>query len=206
MSKNQEIAETILQQLGGSRRLVMMVGAYNFVVVENGVAFKIKNAKANYIKIKLNSMDLYDLEVGRIRGTTYKVVTEKNDLYFDMLKPAIEEATGMYLSLYAKGGKMAKGGVVGNYELMPYSKGIGDTYNPKYQSREYFEGTKNDALDKANSMLSNEIGMVQVSIVNPKATNALNRTKKIATVVYKKGGLMANGGIVTGCNYSIGGL
>ena len=108
MSKNQEIAETILQQLGGGRRLVMMVGAYNFVVVENGVAFKIKNAKANYIKIKLNSKDLYDLEVGRIRGTTYKVVTKKDDLYFDMLKPAIEQATGMYLSLFKKGGKVAK--------------------------------------------------------------------------------------------------
>jgi hypothetical protein len=43
-------------------------------------------------------------------------------------------------------------------------------------------------------MLSAEIGMVQVSIVNPKATNVLNRTKKIATVVYRDGGYMAKGG------------
>jgi len=97
---------------------------------------------------------------------------------------------------YAYGGYMAKGGVIGNYELMPYIKGVNDTYNPKYQAKEYFEGTKDDAIEKANSMLSAEIGMVQVSIVNPKATNVLNRTKKIATVVYKDGGYMASGGSV----------
>jgi hypothetical protein len=97
---------------------------------------------------------------------------------------------------YANGGMMAKGGVIGNYELMPYIKGVNDTYNPKYQAKEYFEGTKDDAIEKANSMLSAEIGMVQVSIVNPKATNVLNRTKKIATVVYKDGGYMEKGGSV----------
>jgi hypothetical protein len=96
----------------------------------------------------------------------------------------------------AMGGMMAKGGVIGNYELMPYIKGVNDTYNPKYQAKEYFEGTKDDAIEKANSMLSAEIGMVQVSIVNPKATNVLNRTKKIATVVYKDGGYMEKGGSV----------
>jgi hypothetical protein len=70
------------------------------------LSFKIKNPKANYIKITLNGKDLYDLEVGRIRGNTYKVVHQSNDLYFDMLKPAIEKATGMYLSLFAKGGEI----------------------------------------------------------------------------------------------------
>jgi hypothetical protein len=100
----------------------------------------------------------------------------------------------------------AKGGAIGKYELMPYSKGVGNTYNPKYQDKHHFEGTKNDALDKANSMLSDEIGMIQVSMVNPKATNALNRTKKIASVTYKNGGMMANGGLLGGFNYSIGGL
>ena len=99
---------------------------------------------------------------------------------------------------YADSGYMAKGGVIGNYELMPYIKGVNDTYNPKYQAKEYFEGTKDDAIEKANSILSAEIGMVQVSIVNPKATNVLNRTKKIATVVYKDGGMMAKGGNIYG--------
>lgn len=106
MTRNQEIANTILTQLGGANRLSMMTGAYNFVAIQNGLSFKIKNPKANYIKITLNGKDLYDLEVGRIRGNTYKVVHQSNDLYFDMLKPAIEKATGMYLSLFAKGGEI----------------------------------------------------------------------------------------------------
>jgi hypothetical protein len=95
---------------------------------------------------------------------------------------------------YADGGMMAKGGAIGKYELMPYTKGVGDLYNPKYQSKEFFEGPKNDAIDKANSMLSTEIAMIQVNMVNPKATNVLNKTKRIATIIYKDGGMMAKGG------------
>jgi hypothetical protein len=95
----------ILKQLGGINRLVAMTGAYNFVDLGNGVSFKIKNQKANYIKITLNSMDLYDLEVGRIRADTYKVVATYDSIYFDQLKPLIEKATGMYLS-FAEGGNI----------------------------------------------------------------------------------------------------
>ena len=104
-SRNKEIAQTILNQIGGINRLVAFTGAYNFVAINNGVSFRIKNPKANYIKITLNGKDLYDLEVGRIRGTDYKVVGEQSDLYYDMLKSEIEKFTGMYLS-FAKGGKL----------------------------------------------------------------------------------------------------
>jgi len=98
------IANTILEQLGGAGRLRMMTGAYNFVDLGNGLSFKIKNQRANYIKIKLTSMDLYDVEVGRIRGNTYKVVNSAEGLYFDQLKPFIEKSTGMYLNLFGTGG------------------------------------------------------------------------------------------------------
>jgi hypothetical protein len=107
-SVSDSIAMTILKQLGGMNRLIVMTGAYNFIDLGNGVSFKIKNQRANYIKITLNYMDLYDLEVGRIRGTTYKVVATHKDVYFDQLKPLIEKATGMYLSLFAKGGKVKR--------------------------------------------------------------------------------------------------
>ena len=106
MPTNIEIAQTIISQLGGSGKLKAMTGAYNFVAEKNGVSFRLKNPRANYVKITLTSMDLYDLEVGRIRGDKYTVVAEKNGLYNDMLKPAIEEATGMYLSLYGDGGRL----------------------------------------------------------------------------------------------------
>ena len=108
------VAITILKQLGGVGRLRAMTGAYNFVDLGDGVAFKIKNQRANYIKIKLNGKDLYDLEVGRIRGTTYKVVATHNDVYFDQLKPLIEQATGMYLSLFANGGQTMETGIFKN--------------------------------------------------------------------------------------------
>lgn len=93
------VANTILQQLGGAGRLRMMTGAYNFLDLKNGVSFRLKNQRANYVKIMLNGKDLYDVEVGRVRGDSYKVVAEEKDLYNDQLKRFIEKSTGMYLSL-----------------------------------------------------------------------------------------------------------
>ena len=84
-----------------------MTGAYNFRDTGKGLSFKIKNAKANYIKIELNGKDLYDIEIGRIRGNTYKVVSEHKDVYFDQMKGIIEKGTGMYLS-FALGGVAPK--------------------------------------------------------------------------------------------------
>ena len=98
------VATEILKQLGGMGRLNMMTGAYNFVAHKNGVSFKLKNPKANYVKVILNGMDLYDLEVGRIRGGKYTVVADEKGLYANILKPAIEKATGLYLSLEKGGG------------------------------------------------------------------------------------------------------
>jgi len=101
------IALTILDQLGGAGRLKAMTGAYNFIRLPNGVSFRIKNAKANYIKITITSMDLYDLEISRLRGDKQTLVYSANGLYDDMLKPAIEKATGMYLSM-ANGGPVVE--------------------------------------------------------------------------------------------------
>lgn len=113
------IAKTIASQLGGTGRLSAMTGAYNFIDTGKGLSFRIKNARANYIKITLNSMDLYDVEIGRIRGSNYTIVKEGNGLYSDMLKQFIERGTGMYLS-------MEKGGIVQFVkEEDRYSKGWG---------------------------------------------------------------------------------
>ncbi len=98
--RNKEIASTIINQLGGFGKLKAMTGAYNFVALDNGVSFKIKNRSANFIKIILNGKDLYDVEIGRISGANYKIVKQQNDVYFDELKKFIENATGMYLSLF----------------------------------------------------------------------------------------------------------
>jgi hypothetical protein len=98
-----QIAKTILMQLGGSNRLQVFTGAYNFVAVPYGVSFRIKNRKVNYVKIVLNAMDTYDVEFGLIRGANYKVVKELNGIYNDQLVEVFTRYTGMALRL-RKGG------------------------------------------------------------------------------------------------------
>ena len=103
-STDYSVAQTILNQLGGMKRLVIMTGAYNFVASSNAVSFRIKNRKVNYIKITLNGNDLYDLKFSRIVKYNEKVVKEYSDIYFDQLIPIFEETTGMYLRMFKKGG------------------------------------------------------------------------------------------------------
>jgi hypothetical protein len=103
-STDYSVAQTILNQLGGMKRLVIMTGAYNFVASSNAVSFRIKNRKVNYIKITLNGKDLYDIKFSRIVKYDEKVVKEYNDIYFDQLIPIFEETTGMYLRMFKKGG------------------------------------------------------------------------------------------------------
>ncbi|OQA77035.1 MAG: hypothetical protein BWY30_01179 [Tenericutes bacterium ADurb.Bin239] len=105
---NNEMANIALNQLtnsnNGGNRLVAMIGAKNFVRDERNYtigfkfAAKAKN-KANYCRIKLNSMDLYDVEFISIRGVNVKTISNHNDLYADMLKNVFETETGLYLSL-----------------------------------------------------------------------------------------------------------
>ena len=105
---NYEMATTALNQLtnsiNGGSRLSVMIGAKNFMRDEANytIGFKFtakaKN-KANYCRIKLNSMDLYDVEFISIRGVNVKTVSVHNDLYADMLKNVFETETGLYLSL-----------------------------------------------------------------------------------------------------------
>jgi hypothetical protein len=118
-AKKQFIARTILDQLGGQSKLVAFTGAYHFFIIKNGIAFKIKNRKVNYIQITLNSKDLYDINFLRVSFTknTSKTISSYEDVYFDSLIPIFEKETGMYLSFYKTGGtikkgfvKMAKGG------------------------------------------------------------------------------------------------
>jgi hypothetical protein len=98
---NQQVAETILQQLGGARRLAMMIGAKQFVAVENGLRFRMGRGasnKATHVTVELNALDLYDIRFQSVRGTN---VTERGTIaaiYADQLRTAIESATGFYLS------------------------------------------------------------------------------------------------------------
>jgi hypothetical protein len=96
-----ELANTILRQMGTTQgKLRMMIGAKDFLLVENGLAFKFPRSNGvNYIKITLNGKDLYDIEYGYITAKGYKVKSTSEDMYFDMLKNDIEQTIQKYLSL-----------------------------------------------------------------------------------------------------------
>lgn len=65
-TRDQEIAKTILAQLGGNR-FIAMTGANRFVTVENGLLFRLppKGTKknANGVRIRLDASDHYIMEV-----------------------------------------------------------------------------------------------------------------------------------------------
>lgn len=115
-NKQMEIANTIIKQMGGSRRLSAMVGAKNFLALESGVRFDFKlNTKMNRCEITLNSMDLYDVKffknykiTGREKtieamdkkiAKSHAVVDSTEGVYEDMLNQTFETTTGLRLSL-----------------------------------------------------------------------------------------------------------
>lgn len=97
---NNEVANIIQQQIG--HKALYMLGAKNLIAVNNGLAFKImKNAKGvNYIEIKLNGKDLYDVRYCYVSVKGIKDIAVVNDLYADMLNKSIEENTGLYTKLF----------------------------------------------------------------------------------------------------------
>ncbi len=92
------IASTIRDQIGG--KALYMLGAKNLIDHGDALSFRIRGSKkVNYIKITLNGMDLYNIEMGKVWGTKYKVVYTLEDAYNDMLHDIIERETGLYTSL-----------------------------------------------------------------------------------------------------------
>lgn len=96
--EDQTIAKTIYAQIGN--QAFQMLGAINFISDKNSLKFKIRGSKKfNYIKIALNSLDLYDMTFYKVWGN--KVTTlEVNGLYDDMLHKTIERHTELYTKLF----------------------------------------------------------------------------------------------------------
>ena len=103
-----QIADTILQQLGGKRKLNALIGlefpiALDISANYGGLQFSFKGSrKVNKCVIKLNGLDLYDFELWKI-SPTFKhepeLVYSIDDIYADMLKSIFENETQLYLSL-----------------------------------------------------------------------------------------------------------
>lgn len=95
----QEIAGTILQQLGGGSRVKIMTGAKRFIAADNGLLIGL--TRGLYVQISLTALDLYDAHTFKVkRGTLDRVVkNEETGLYNDQIKKWFETSTGLYLSL-----------------------------------------------------------------------------------------------------------
>ena len=95
------VAATILQQLGGAWRLVMMTGAKDFVDLGNGVRFRIgrNGERINTVAVTLTPLDTYDVEFSwtTVRGSTPKA--SFTNIYCDQLVGLFERTTGLYLTL-----------------------------------------------------------------------------------------------------------
>lgn len=114
MTRNAEIASTILQQLGGGR-FVVMTGSKDMIAIDNGLRMSLaKNgSKANRLEITLTPWDTYKMRFYRYtsarystRGGQFKIYPEKitevkeyNDIYFDQLQELFTETTGLYTHL-----------------------------------------------------------------------------------------------------------
>ena len=99
---NLTVAKTILEHLGGNK-FCMMTGAKNLAGDENSLSMRIgrNSSNSNYLKITLNSMDLYDMKFCKLtRKFEEKSVTEYSDVYNDMLTEVFEKHTGMYTKLF----------------------------------------------------------------------------------------------------------
>lgn len=84
------IANTIIQQIKHlDFWLLARLGAHQYVDTGNGVRFKVRGFKFNYIEIELDGMDLYTVKY--IKATVKKYhKEEETGIYFDMLPSVIE--------------------------------------------------------------------------------------------------------------------
>jgi hypothetical protein len=97
-----EVAQTILAQLGGSH-FISMTGARHFVADGDTLRFQVPSNLAedvvNCVSITLNGNDLYDVRFGRVLGITFDLVAEHSDVYCDNLREIFTSETGLDTSL-----------------------------------------------------------------------------------------------------------
>lgn len=106
---NQECAKIIMAQieqgfnlnvnLGGTVHKISFfktIGAQNLAYTENSLSFKARvGNKSRTIIIKLNSLDLYDIEFYTIRKFESKKINEINDVYNDQLTDILIRELGL---------------------------------------------------------------------------------------------------------------
>ena len=91
-----EVAQTILEQLGGNM-FVAMTGAKDFSTSGRDLTFKLPGGQA--FKITLNGSDTYDIDHYVIRGHVVNDRGREEGIYCDMLRGVFERMSGFRTSL-----------------------------------------------------------------------------------------------------------
>jgi len=97
---NEEIARTILAQLGGNK-FCAMTGVKNLGFGDRCLIFKIgKNCKqVNHVTVTLEGSDLYTMTFQWVTKKKNTVKAKYEGVFCDQLQELFTEATGMYTSL-----------------------------------------------------------------------------------------------------------
>lgn len=100
-----EIVKNILTQLGGNKFLVMTGSKDLTEIDEYTLRMKLSKNKsnANYLYVRLNAKDLYDLNFKKIQlkngEYSEKVIAARCDVYCNNLQSVFTEVTGLYTKL-----------------------------------------------------------------------------------------------------------
>lgn len=102
-----EIANTIIEQMGGYGKLKTMIAALGIYMLDSelpGLQFNFSGyKKANKVRIELTTDDLYNMTFFKINmknlEKSLEPVEKHEGIYEDMLIPVFEKATGLYLHL-----------------------------------------------------------------------------------------------------------
>ena len=97
---NQQIAKTIIEQLGGNK-FAVMTGAKFFVATNNGLSFKVgRNPKnVNKVRITLEPTDTYKMEFIKTSVAEFKILETFEGIYCDGLREAFTSGTKLYTFL-----------------------------------------------------------------------------------------------------------
>ena len=99
MNATKEIANTILNQLGGNK-FIVMTGTKYFTCDNNSLSFHFPaRSGANGCKITLNAWDTYTVKFFKVRGTDCAQVKEYTLVYCDQLQKIFTAQTGLQTSL-----------------------------------------------------------------------------------------------------------
>jgi hypothetical protein len=96
------VAQTILQQLGGGRFLAM-TGARNLVNEGDGLSMQLprNSSGANRLTIKLEDSDTYRMKFWKLHKLQPVDLVEHAGIYCDQLQPLFTETTGFDTNLGA---------------------------------------------------------------------------------------------------------